>query len=93
MYIVFDFLKIKWDESNGVSLKTHKEYFSSFGKEFFKKIIEQTNDFKRNTVENYENEGNFNDDLVKEILYQAYLCEKYALRFMEREDLLNKVYF
>lgn len=83
----------KWDPTSGVSLKTHQEYLNNFGQTFFKTVIKQTNEFlKENNMKNIEL-SSFEEEIFQDLFDHATLCEKCALKFYGREDLLAKVIF
>lgn len=88
--IRFNKKKVKWDDENGISLKTHSDYVENFAQTFYDQVKILIDKNQQNKLSDL-NEKDSN--LLREVLDHAYFCNETAAKFHGRQDLLLEVIF
>lgn len=82
---------MKWDETSGVSLETHKSYLEKFADDFLNGV-KQLIDRKMRTPHFLDSLESSNDKkLLGEVLNHAYFCKENAERYQQRNELITPV--
>lgn len=85
-----EFLKVKWDPTDGISIKTHKDYVVEFGEIFYEKVKELI-DRNQAQESKFERLKYYDVELLQEVLHHAYFCNETVAHFHGRQDILNQV--
>lgn len=83
--------KVKWDDKNGISLDTHREYVEKFGETFYEQV-KKLIDLNSEEQKKFDNLSHDEHELIQEVIDHASFCNETVSKFHGRADILEEVY-